>query len=212
MINEDDNLDEEKKDVTRNVPIKSYDQKNGKTIVSDINNETTKVSNGLLEHSHDENNSIVSECSSSTAVVLSDDFATTTTATATNTIPIMATENEESHLEMITLGSNNNVFMTTKTLHGGPPVYSSKELPRYLQDSLEESLSKISITSLECENVTKEIEFHDYTSEESLPDLTALITKDLSEPYSIYTYRYFLHNWPQLSFLVSIFIFRHVIF
>lgn len=32
--------------------------------------------------------------------------------------------------------------------------------------------------------------------------MTDLITKDLSEPYSIYTYRYFLHTWPQLSFLV----------
>lgn len=30
-----------------------------------------------------------------------------------------------------------------------------------------------------------------------------LITKDLSEPYSIYTYRYFIHNWPHLCILVS---------
>lgn len=28
-----------------------------------------------------------------------------------------------------------------------------------------------------------------------------LIQKDLSEPYSIYTYRYFIHNWPKLCFL-----------
>ncbi|EDO48600.1 predicted protein [Nematostella vectensis] len=31
--------------------------------------------------------------------------------------------------------------------------------------------------------------------------IMALITKDLSEPYSIYTYRYFIHNWPNLCFL-----------
>ena len=28
-----------------------------------------------------------------------------------------------------------------------------------------------------------------------------LIEKDLSEPYSVFTYRYFIHNWPHLCFL-----------
>lgn len=41
-----------------------------------------------------------------------------------------------------------------------------------------------------------------YVGEEQLPSITELIIKDLSEPYSIYTYRYFLHAWPQLCFLV----------
>ena len=49
----------------------------------------------------------------------------------------------------------------------------------------------------------KEITFIQYESEDQLPDLVALITVDLSEPYSVYTYRYFLHNWPHLSHLVS---------
>ncbi|XP_025105371.1 N-alpha-acetyltransferase 30-like [Pomacea canaliculata] len=40
-----------------------------------------------------------------------------------------------------------------------------------------------------------------YESEEQMPDIIRLITKDLSEPYSIYTYRYFIHNWPKLCFL-----------
>lgn len=26
----------------------------------------------------------------------------------------------------------------------------------------------------------------------------ALVSRDLSEPYSVFTYRYFLHNWPSL--------------
>lgn len=42
-----------------------------------------------------------------------------------------------------------------------------------------------------------------YESELQMPDIMRLITKDLSEPYSIYTYRYFIHNWPKLCFLVS---------
>ena len=42
-----------------------------------------------------------------------------------------------------------------------------------------------------------------YESEIQMPEIMRLITKDLSEPYSIYTYRYFIHNWPKLCFLVS---------
>ena len=49
----------------------------------------------------------------------------------------------------------------------------------------------------------REIDFIQYQSEDQLPDLVALITVELSEPYSVYTYRYFLHNWPHLSHLVS---------
>ena len=41
-----------------------------------------------------------------------------------------------------------------------------------------------------------------YESEVQMPDIMRLIQKDLSEPYSIYTYRYFIHNWPHLCFMV----------
>ena len=50
------------------------------------------------------------------------------------------------------------------------------------------------------------IEYVVYESERQMPDIMRLITKDLSEPYSIYTYRYFIHNWPKLCFLVGIFV------
>lgn len=35
-----------------------------------------------------------------------------------------------------------------------------------------------------------------------LPSIRALIAKDLSEPYSIYVYRYFLYQWGDLCFMV----------
>ncbi|XGW01503.1 hypothetical protein V3C99_013990 [Haemonchus contortus] len=41
----------------------------------------------------------------------------------------------------------------------------------------------------------------DYKDETQIGDIMRLITKDLSEPYSIYTYRYFIHNWPELCVL-----------
>ena len=41
-----------------------------------------------------------------------------------------------------------------------------------------------------------------YRTEEDLPEIIALISADLSEPYSIYVYRYFIHQWPNLCFVV----------
>ncbi|CAG0911845.1 unnamed protein product, partial [Cyprideis torosa] len=45
------------------------------------------------------------------------------------------------------------------------------------------------------------IEYTHYESEIQMPAIMDLIQKDLSEPYSIYTYRYFIHNWPKLCLL-----------
>lgn len=42
-----------------------------------------------------------------------------------------------------------------------------------------------------------------YEDERQLDDIMSLVDRDLSEPYSIFTYRYFLHNWPGLCFVVS---------
>lgn len=46
-----------------------------------------------------------------------------------------------------------------------------------------------------------DIDIISYESEFQMPEIMRLIQKDLSEPYSIYTYRYFIHNWPKLCFL-----------
>jgi peptide alpha-N-acetyltransferase len=50
-------------------------------------------------------------------------------------------------------------------------------------------------------NPLSEIRFRKYQTEQDLHDSIHLIEADLSEPYSIYTYRYFLHAWPHLSYL-----------
>jgi N-alpha-acetyltransferase 30 len=36
-----------------------------------------------------------------------------------------------------------------------------------------------------------------------LPIVMELIDNELSEPYSIFTYRYFLHHWPHLCFIAK---------
>lgn len=48
-----------------------------------------------------------------------------------------------------------------------------------------------------------EIEYASYGGEHHLPLIMNLVDRELSEPYSIFTYRYFVYLWPQLSFLVS---------
>ncbi|CAG9858066.1 unnamed protein product [Phyllotreta striolata] len=71
------------------------------------------------------------------------------------------------------------------------PLDNLKEL------SLEEEAP---IGTNEAESKPK-IDFIQYESELQMPMIMKIIQKDLSEPYSIYTYRYFIHNWPKLCFL-----------
>lgn len=40
-----------------------------------------------------------------------------------------------------------------------------------------------------------------YRDERDLPIVMSLVDSELSEPYSIFTYRYFLQQWPQLCFI-----------
>lgn len=51
---------------------------------------------------------------------------------------------------------------------------------------------------------TGAVEFSSYQGEKQLAELVKLIDKDLSEPYSIFTYRYFLYNWPELCLLARV--------
>lgn len=41
-----------------------------------------------------------------------------------------------------------------------------------------------------------------YSRNEEIEPMIKMIESELSEPYSIFTYRYFLINWPQLCLLV----------
>ncbi|KAG0352407.1 hypothetical protein BGZ54_002813, partial [Gamsiella multidivaricata] len=78
--------------------------------------------------------------------------------------------------------------------------------------SISSSISGISSSSSSSKNDPKNsipppvpsiprIDYIGYESEHQLQGMVSLIENDLSEPYSIYTYRYFLHQWPKLSFL-----------
>ncbi|KAK0669756.1 putative N-terminal acetyltransferase C complex catalytic subunit [Cercophora samala] len=47
----------------------------------------------------------------------------------------------------------------------------------------------------------KYIQYEHRLETQYLPAIRALISKDLSEPYSIYVYRYFLYQWGHLCYL-----------
>jgi len=69
-------------------------------------------------------------------------------------------------------------------------------------EMLEERINGLSLLTSGSEpDDNVHIDYVRYQSEVQMPDIMALIQKDLSEPYSIYTYRYFIHNWPHLCFL-----------
>lgn len=57
------------------------------------------------------------------------------------------------------------------------------------------------------ENLPGELRYVQYEhalEAQYLPAIRALISKDLSEPYSIYVYRYFLCQWAHLCFMVRL--------
>ncbi|KAJ5077256.1 n-alpha-acetyltransferase 30 [Anaeramoeba ignava] len=50
--------------------------------------------------------------------------------------------------------------------------------------------------------MAEELIYEVYKDESQIPQLMDLFSQDLSEPYSIFTYRYFLQSWPHLCFNV----------
>eukprot|EP00397_Hematodinium_sp_SG-2012_P065986 GEMP01097445.1.p1 GENE.GEMP01097445.1~~GEMP01097445.1.p1 ORF type:complete len:196 (-),score=28.86 GEMP01097445.1:252-818(-) len=60
--------------------------------------------------------------------------------------------------------------------------------------------------TVEIQAVTEdqEIIYRTYRNEHDMKGIIGLIENDLSEPYSIFTYRYFINNWPQLCILAEV--------
>ena len=50
--------------------------------------------------------------------------------------------------------------------------------------------------------VADDVVYLNYQDERYMHEIEALVAKDLSEPYSVFTYRYFLQRWPDLCVCV----------
>lgn len=85
-------------------------------------------------------------------------------------------------------------------------ISSNNKIEKSDVTDIADSLKKIELNSVNIDSPISipKIEFIQYENELQMPMIMKIIQKDLSEPYSIYTYRYFIHNWPKLCFLVSI--------
>jgi len=84
--------------------------------------------------------------------------------------------------------------ITAKDLNNGNTAVSAVAV-----DNLIDCLDNVNVTESISDAV--DISYLSYSDETQMPLIMRLIQKDLSEPYSIYTYRYFIHNWPNLCFL-----------
>lgn len=73
-----------------------------------------------------------------------------------------------------------------------------------MAESLLQAVASPLPTSDEMVEHLSEIEYVPYESELQLPEIMRLMKADLSEPYSVYTYRYFIHNWPKLCLMVCL--------
>ncbi|KAM9703451.1 N-alpha-acetyltransferase 30 [Menidia menidia] len=89
---------------------------------------------------------------------------------------------------------------------GGPSGDESPGGPGQQPPPPAEQLARLDLSGSpgRAEGDDHDIRYVRYESELQMPWIMRLITKDLSEPYSIYTYRYFIHNWPQLCFLAMV--------
>ncbi len=86
-----------------------------------------------------------------------------------------------------------NKFNTCREREDNLEVPVLKDETRIVSENVENS-------RVTCPNDT--ITIVPYTSELQMPAIMRLIKEDLSEPYSIYTYRYFIYNWPYLCWMV----------
>lgn len=61
-----------------------------------------------------------------------------------------------------------------------------------------DSIPRVPVIGQQDPQTIDDILYEPYLSELQMPSIVQLMKASLSEPYSIYTYRYFIHKWPQL--------------
>jgi N-alpha-acetyltransferase 30 len=72
------------------------------------------------------------------------------------------------------------------------------------KDAIEKAPSKTLPTKIEGHVELRYVAYGSEKESPFLPAIRQLISKDLSEPYSIYVYRYFLYQWGDLCFMVKV--------
>ena len=112
---------------------------------------------------------------------------------------------EAEHLSQeATIDSSIKKLLFEQTAAGGRQLESSSTPPPIPPPRFS-STGAAGPAGEECQEelVIDDVVYQPYLSELQMPSIVELMKASLSEPYSIYTYRYFIHKWPQLCKLAS---------
>lgn len=121
------------------------------------------------------------------------------------------TSEESTEISEISLATTSEICLKSEEFLKGPidqpPAKTTMPSTESIKNTIdamkrcESELVEMSREMPDGSEQTVQILYKVYKSELEMPDIMRLIQKDLSEPYSIYTYRYFIHNWPHLCYL-----------
>ena len=132
------------------------------------------------------NGHTVSEATSNTSIAASSEFSISSERSSDSSLSgVRARTRHTSNSSSQSTQPRSDVDLSLASDILKTPEISNSPLPNSVSDELQ-------------------VEYVNYESETQMGAIMSLIQKDLSEPYSIYTYRYFIHNWPHLCFLVSL--------
>lgn len=105
---------------------------------------------------------------------------------------------------VISSGKSNALDKVAKDLDSGRNLLKYEMVVESKVSEEKDRKDNLSKTITGAEISQSDVNYVVYESELNMPDIIRLIQKDLSEPYSIYTYRYFIHNWPYLCFMAKV--------
>lgn len=132
-----------------------------------------------------------SDGSQSNVIKSSPECKTTVPATANDTVPSEKCTRNDSCLSAAVAVSGTGVTSAETPL----------SVPQLPKDSPKICGTGAGDATVDNSKPAITITYKEYENELQMPDIMRVIQRELSEPYSIYTYRYFIHNWPKLCFL-----------
>lgn len=160
------------------------------------NNNSNKLQNKNNNHNQCQSSQSVNNSSSEDQHAHCNGICTD--SSSESTMKSVKTANQSESLNVSTEASNQSSCESTNHQPSTSESVTSSEKDNVIS-SISPMQSALSIKSIKTDAV--EITFKEYESELQMPDIMRVIQRELSEPYSIYTYRYFIHNWPKLCFL-----------
>ncbi|XP_064556038.1 N-alpha-acetyltransferase 30A [Drosophila montana] len=185
--------------VNKSTAINNNNHINNNNISSNNNNDVNNINTGSRNRSNNNNSSSRSKAKNNNKSQASyeesesgmqDQQTTSVSAANTEIVTRKITANTHTTTAKITEASAQDEAPSTSAA-AAAAVAESEPQQEQKQLQLEPAIS------------ADEIVYKEYEAEHQMHDIMRLIQAELSEPYSIYTYRYFIYNWPKLCFLAA---------